>query len=245
MKRRALIIYCDNTESGKLHGPQFDNKNFRTYLQSKLGGHWYENEILSLRNPKYSEVKDYINGFMVGSDYTFIVFTGHGYIHSEKNVQYIELSDQSISIINLRTNAKRQTLIVDACRGFYIPADHLLKGLEEDYKYFTGEPYSTREWFDNAILNADEGWTILFAASKNQTALDTSKGAAYLLTLFEIALLWAKTNKNSNFLSLKDIQTVAKKHILKNFATTQIPTINTEKRMRYYPFAVKQVILND
>jgi hypothetical protein len=99
--------------------------------------------------------------------------------------------------------------------------------------------------FEKGILSADEGWTVLYAASKNQTAIDTSQGAAYLLTLFEIALLWAKNDKNYSFLSLKDVHTVAKTTILKYFVTTQIPTMNTEKRLRYYPFAVKQVLLND
>lgn len=51
MNRKALIIYCDDIESGFLSGPTVDNTNFRNYLTSYCRGDWYENEIKSLNNP--------------------------------------------------------------------------------------------------------------------------------------------------------------------------------------------------
>ena len=51
MNRKALIIYCTETNSGSLTGPRMDNKNIREYLKSDVGGQWYDNEIISLENP--------------------------------------------------------------------------------------------------------------------------------------------------------------------------------------------------
>lgn len=240
MIRRALIIYCDNTESGELSGPPFDNEHYRNFLTSNLGGRWYDKEILSLRNPKSTRVIRAVREFMNDADYTFTIFSGHGFLNSdENNRQYIEVADGNISILNLRTTAKRQTLIIDACRGYYSPTNEMLKSFTEYYEYFSGEPISTREIFDKAVLMAEEGLTVLYAARKNQSALDTDNGAAYLLSLIRIAEIWEENDNKNNILDLKAVHNLATKYLSTHFDTIQIPSMNQEKRLRYYPFAVK------
>jgi hypothetical protein len=240
MKRRALIIYCDNTESGELDGPPFDNENYRSFLTNNIGGRWKDNEILSLQNPKSALVNRAVREFLNGSDYTFTIFTGHGFLNADdNNRQYLEVSDCDISILNLRTTAKRQSLIIDACRGFHSPSQALLKGFSELYEYFTGDPYSTRQIFEKAVMGAEEGWTVLYAASRNQTALDTDNGAAYLLSLLFCAENWAENDNKYNIIDLKVIHEYAKVYLYENFDTIQIPSMNKEKRLRYFPFAVK------
>ncbi|MCZ2247171.1 MAG: caspase family protein [Bacteroidia bacterium] len=240
MKRRALIIYCDDTESGDLTGPPYDNENFRNFLTSNLGGAWAANEILSLSNPNASEVSKAVNKFMSGADYTFTLFTGHGFINLENNKrQYLELADADISSSSLYTNAKRQTLIIDACRGFHSPSADLLKGFTEIHEQFIGDPFSTRLIFDRTVMRAEEGLTILYAASRNQTALDTDYGAAYLLSLLKMASLWEQLDKKNNILGLKLIHEIAANFLVENYDTIQVPTMNKEKRLRYFPFAVK------
>src|SRR4051812_32718125 len=108
-ERRALIIYCDNTRSGRLVGPLRDKDNFLDFLCSRLGGEWIEDEIRALNNPTSFEVKQKVNTFLAGADYTFIIFTGHGFIDTHDHWQYIELADQSVPASVLRTTAKRQT----------------------------------------------------------------------------------------------------------------------------------------
>src|ERR1700747_1498950 len=115
--RRALIIYCGNTESGPLIGPHYDNLHYLNFLKSKLGGNWLPHEIQSLTNPTPFGVSRAITNFLNNAHYTFIIFSGHGYFSIDTNRQFVELRGKSISILNLRTNAPRQTLIVDACRG--------------------------------------------------------------------------------------------------------------------------------
>lgn len=242
MKRRALIIYCDDTESGKLEGPSKDNDNFREYLTTSLGGNWHNKEILSLRNPSSVSVTKAVKEFLNGADYTFIIFTGHGYINTDNNRQYIELSDTDVSIFNLRTTAKRQTLIIDACRGFFSRTAHLLKGFGQQFESFVGKPDS-RKMFDNAVLRAEEGWTVLYAASKNQTALDTFRGAAYLLSLLKVAENWGDIDKKHNILPINVTHSRAKTYLSQNFETIQVPAKNAEKRITYFPFAVKATML--
>lgn len=246
MIRRAIIIYCDDTASGELYGPPQDNINFRNFLQSNLGGKWSSNEILSLQNPTSKQVIKEKNLFFNNADYTFLIFSGHGFLNvDDRNRQYVELMNESISISNLFSNSRRQSLIIDACRGFYSPTEEMLKSINESYEYFTGDPFSTREIFDRAVLSADEGLTVLYATSKNQTALDTDNGAAYLLSLLCIAELWGEQDKQFNMLNLKKTHNYASNYISSHFDTIQIPTMNNEKRLRHYPFAVKMTSLND
>lgn len=242
MKRRALIIYCDNTESGKLHGPIKDEENYRNFLTSSLGGDWYDQEILSLRNPSSVKVVNAIKTFLSDADYTFIIFSGHGFINLDHNkLQYVELLNKSISIKNLTTNAPRQTMIIDACRGYYSPSREILKIIGEKYEHFIGdiESYSTRKLFEKAVLKAEKGLTILFAASEDESALDTDKGGSYLLSLLRIAEIWAKKYPKNSILTLKPTHEAAKRYLKTYFLTIQNPTMNLEKRLNYFPFAVK------
>lgn len=230
MIRRALIIYCNDTESGELDGPPHDNQNFFDYLTSSLGGNWYNEEICSLQNLSSVQVANAINRFLNGADYTFIIFTGHGFINlDERRRQYVELLNGDVPILNLKTTAKRQTLIVDACRGFFSPARELTKAFGDVLEHFTGKP-NTRKIFDNAVLKADEGLTVLYAASRNQTALDTEEGTAYLLSLLEVAENWGDTNKKYNVLPINVAHERAKIYLNETFNTIQVPSQKAEDR---------------
>lgn len=239
MTRRALIIYCTDTDSGHLDGPAYDNANFRDYLTSNLGGDWRDNEILSLSNPTSQQVSRAVTQFLNGADYTFTVFSGHGYLNTnDNNRQYLELADTDISILSLRTRARRQSLIIDACRGYHTPAQAINKGFGDVYENFTGRD-STRQIFDNAVNRAESGWTILYAASRNETALDTGNGGAYLLSLLEIAEGWGESDIRYNILPLNTSHSKAKVYLQNNFETIQVPSMNAEKRLTHFPFAVK------
>lgn len=242
MIRKALIIYCDNTTSGPLHGPGKDNQHFRNFLMSNAGGDWYEKEIKSMRNPTINQVRHAVSTFMSGAGYSFIVFSGHGFIHAQNRRQYVELLDGNLPIRELRTTAPRQTLIIDACRGIYLPYDPIEKSFGDVYESFIGG-IPTREVFDKAVLQAEMGWTILYAASVNQTALDTNNGGAYVLSLLEIAEKWQENDQKHHYLPLSTAHNWAKEYLKENFETIQIPAMNAEKRRNYFPFAVQHPVL--
>lgn len=243
MRRRALIIYCDNTPSGPLYGPQWDNANLRNFLQSKLGGEWHDNEIRSLNNPNSAAVLYSIQNFFKGTDYSFIIFSGHGFINSDdNNRQYIELLNKSISVLSLRTSARRQTLIIDACRGFYSPAQELLKDFSESRDHFLGDIESTRQFYSNIVMSCEEGWTIMYSSSRNQTSLDTATGGAYLISLLKGCQYWQENDQRHNMLDLKVAHQYAS-CIIKGYDTIQVPTMNMEKRRNFFPIAVKPSLI--
>ena len=114
-----------------------------------------------------------------------------------------------------------------------------MKSFSEIYESNVGIAGSTRTLFDDAVMRADEGWSILYAASENQSALDTDDGAAYLISLLRAAEVWERKNKRSLVLTLKEAHDFAAEYVLDNFDTTQEPAMNGEKRVSHYPFSVK------
>jgi len=170
-----------------------------------------------------------------------LFFSGHGEFEKDTRLQYLELFDDEVSINELISNSKRQTIIIDSCRGFFSMREKLL----EKSKVFSmaSEAFyhevSTRELFEKKLVKTEEGITVLYAASENQTSLDTDLGAAYISSLLSVAKKWEQSSNNTTELNLKDAHEKAIDYLHKNFVTNQIPTMNREKRLRYYPFAVK------
>ena len=246
MNRKALIIYCTETDSGPLIGPQMDNKNIRAYLKSDVGGQWYDDEIISLENPTYSKVKGCIANEFDDVDYSFVVFTGHGGIDETDGQDYLEVADGDIPLSTLISHAPRQTLIIDACRGYYNRvSDSLQKSFSNINEYFSGHP-NTRIIFDRAVCQAEEGLSVLYSASANQTSLDTNKGGAYLYSLLSICKEWEEVTKGKEgYMDLKNAHEIACEYLRDNFVTIQKPAMNMEKRKFYFPIAVSAALLND
>jgi hypothetical protein len=224
-----------DSPSGELNGPIHDYENLHSFLTSNLGGNWYDYEIIPLENPTKWQLKQKISE-MAGCDYAFIVFTGHGALEERKKLQYIELMDGDVSIRELLVACKRQTIVIDACRGFF--SRLLLESLNSLGGKSHYEDTSTRRLFDNALVKAEEGLTVLYAASENQSALDTNLGAAYISSLIGVAEEWNDTSEE-NILSIKKAHENAIYYMHNNFVTKQEPMMNKEKRLRHYPFAVK------
>lgn len=244
MERRALIVYCDDTPSGKLFGPPVDYINYKNFLTSPLGGAWEEYEIDKIQNPTYDQLIDKMS-FLEGADYTFVIFTGHGDIVQCQDLckQYVELNDQNIWIKKLFSKAPRQTLIIDACRTYRYVEMPMLRQASintesvENFSLKTKVIY--RRIFDNAVLRAPEGITILYATQKGAVADDSRTGAVYLSSLIGGAKNWSKHDHDSCVLPLNEANEYAKKYIEFHYESKQEPTMNLSKRTIFYPFAVK------
>lgn len=240
MIRRALIIYCDNTKSGKLEGPSQDNINLIKHLTDYRGGEWYSYEILSLKNPSKMQIDTAVIDFLNVADYSFTVFSGHGYINSDEEMQYLEVADGDISIQKLISKSDRQTLIIDACRGYFKPTNEDFIKASRDYsESFTGDLVSTRLLFENSIMAAEKGISALFAASENESALDTDKGGAYLYSLLKSSQGWYEAKNRESVLDIREAHTLGTKYMNIKFLTIQNPVIIPEKRLKYFPFSVK------
>jgi hypothetical protein len=238
MIRRAIIVYCDKSPSGDLKGPYQDNIKYREFLQSSLGGHWFDTEISSLRNPTGIEVRRAIQTLFYGADYTFLIFSGHGCIERDSGTQYLEVADGDLSVLELRTNAIRQTLIIDACRGYFSFPVATTKSFSESISGFTGN-MSTRDLFNKAVLAAESGWSILYSADVDQSASDSDDGGVYLFSLLTIAKLWKDDDREYTVLPLNFAHEIAKNYIPRHYKTIQNPVMEQERRKVYFPFAVK------
>ncbi len=239
MIRRALIVYCDNTYSGALPGPEKDKDNFVRFLKTNLGGQWYDDEIKSLRNPTKIQLQQAIDIFLSGADYTFTIFSGHGCINtSHNNLQYCELSDGEVSINKFKTNAKRQTLIIDSCRGLEaFESSEIIKSILETKMFTKG--LSTRHIFESETMSCEVGWSILYSASEDESSRDSKDGGVYLLSLLAVAELWGEKFNSELSLPLDKAHELATKYLKENFPTIQQPFIEPEKRLKFFPFAVK------
>lgn len=244
MERRALIIYCDATDSGYLSSPLHDNQNFQEFLMSSLGGQWYKHEIQSLHNPKISEVRASVRDFCSGADYTLVLYTGHGGTDRNSGLQLLELSDGDISILDLRTDAPKQLMIFDTCREYLevrhegvIKLARLLdrKGAREN---------QTRALYDHFLRKAGDGISILYSSSLNQASPDGDYGGYYLLSLIEVAKAWAKDINIDQCFNIRIAHLSAVKYMQANYPTIQKPQMVSEKRHVYFPFAVKRSTLS-
>lgn len=105
-----------------------------------------------------------------------------------------------------------------------------------DRKYF-------RFQYDSQILNADEGMTVLYSSSENQSSDDSPNGGVFLCTLLRCVELW-KTEPKSSVLNMADIMGLAINNISRFYPDSdQIPSMKPEKRRVNFPFAVKLVNL--
>jgi hypothetical protein len=247
MKRRALIIYCSDTYSGHLRGPIRDNANYRNFLGSDLGGGWYDHEILSLANPTGYEVAKAIRQFLNGADYTFVIFTGHGYIDSYSSIQYIELLDKRIPAARLKTTALRQTIIIDACSG-YKQHTHLNPTFySRQSAAYIGDIATTRNVFDFEVMSAEPGIAMLYSANRGNLAMDTTNGGAYLLSLLCLGKNWEGSSDMYNTTVPLDVAHLcAKEYLIKKFNSYQDPILVTERfRTKLFPIFVKEAVVRD
>jgi len=246
MNRRALIIFSPNSDPENiLVGPNSDNDNYRDYLMSRAGGNWRSSEIVSMEDPDSGQVLAAIRKLTREIDFTLTIFTGHGFVDPSNNVQYLVLNDVSIPIIKLANKADRQAIIIDACRGYYRPySEEIMKAFSDIYESQVGVTGSTRELYDDAVMRADKGITVLYAATESESALDTDNGGAYLLSLLKAAELWEEKDKSNLVLDLKRAHQIAVNYLQETFITGQTPSMNVEKRKIHFPFSVKFAPLN-
>lgn len=244
MKRRALIIYCDATDSGYLSSPSHDNQNFQDFLMSSLGGQWYAYEIQSLHNPKISMVRASINDFCSGADYTLVLYTGHGGTDRNSGLQLLELSDGDISILDLRTDALKQLMIFDTCREYLEFRNEGMIKLAKLLDRKRARENPTRALYDHFLRKAGDGISVMYSSSLNQASPDGDYGGYYLLSLIEVAKAWAKCVNIDQCFDISNAHLSAVKYMQANYPTIQKPQMVPEKRRVYFPFAVTRSMLS-
>ena len=117
MRRRAILIGNNTGYRAPtfLKGVTKDLVNYRDYLKGGIGGAWEQySEIKILHNQGRSKILSAIKG--CHGDYSFVVFSGHGFVNSKDGLTYVCAADGYVSEDELNTYLGRQTLILDCCR---------------------------------------------------------------------------------------------------------------------------------
>jgi hypothetical protein len=201
MKRKAFLI--GNTNG--LPGVNIDLINFQTFLISDTGGAWHPTEIEIIKNPSRSNLLARIElAKLEKFDYVIVHFSGHGG-HQRRTVLELNKSGDTIEDRDLHGIAQRQLSIHDCCRTISTQTNERAALDSSDFmlkKSFD----SVRLRYDRRILQAIPQQALLYSCSIGQTALDTSDGGLYTLSLLAAARI---IDDGSEFKTVGDAHQIA------------------------------------
>jgi hypothetical protein len=203
MRRVAYLIGSPEVPGQKkLPGVDVDLASYRSFLKSDHGGAWDENEIRVRRHPKKWEVLVEFASLAKDFDYSLVLFTGHGHHYKELNQTHLCLTDKDeISVLELNTKVLRQLTIIDACRQL---VSSRLDEEERMYKYAAfaaksvslGYRQSCRALYDQHIMDAPEGRSIIYSCDINQTSGETATTGGHFSSSFvSTAEVWGEAHK--------------------------------------------------
>ncbi|NOU46961.1 MAG: caspase family protein, partial [Bacteroidales bacterium] len=247
-----------------LKGVDHDLKNYKEYLTSNVGGAWYGNdystsEIQILKNEK----KDVIISAIKNSnaDFTFVVFTGHGFLYSKNDLTYICLSDGYLSEHDLITSAKRRVLILDCCResedmseSFLGDGGKISKSRDSLSFYSNSKVLEintsrsvihSRAKFDLALQLSNEGQFTGYACLIDQTSGDNpTSGGAFSSELINTGKNFGSIDRKDFWLPIRRAVNETIKTLKDDIFTDQIPTyITTPINMDLtHPFAITNML---
>ncbi len=239
--RKALIIAAPGKGKYFLEGVLADVNNYKSFLKSGIGGNWFDHEIEQLINPKANDLQIKLNN--TNTDYSFIVFAGHGGYKREDGKDYLEINDDEFfEALRLRTNSKRQTIIVDSCRTQMALLNSMGKSLTLESG---GDSAQKRSLFDAHLMKCEEGIIRIFSTSKDQAAEEDKDGGLFSSSLIKVSTDWANArNSGDNILDIKDAFDLA---CIKMEDVTHIqkPEINPGRRNYFFPFAIHKNPVNN
>lgn len=247
MKRKALIISSYGFENTFMSGIKRDLERYADYLKSPLGGLWYSNEIVVLDHATISTITTEIS-HLNSVDYSFVVFTGHGYIDSINNSTICCLtSSLEINSSALRYGSKRQTLILDCCRQVQektLICDNALRNYAS--KSMKLNYADCRKYFDSELEACPQGLVVLCSCKKNETSeYDPENGGLYTSNLIRNAQRWGDNRQLSlsatqyAVRSIVDVHNDSILHVVSQSGDRQHPEITLLPRsVPYFPFVI-------
>jgi hypothetical protein len=237
LTRKAILIGNNLGHQAPLFlsGVNYDLINYNTYLQSGIGGSWLPAEIEILKNKTRAEIKAYIDSTY--ADYTFIVYSGHGFVDRASGVTYMCVKDGFLSEKILNTHSNRQTLIFDCCRS--------LENLSEDTSGFFGRMQSlekggivkskqriinnSRIRFNRALEKSSFGKFKAYACLIGETSGDNpNSGGVFLTELLKVANSFGHINSTQcGWMDIRVATRFTIRNLINNPFTNQNPTFLT------------------
>ena len=234
MRRRAILIGNNTGYRAPtfLKGVTKDLVNYRDYLKGGIGGAWEQySEIKILHNQGRSKILSAIKG--CHGDYSFVVFSGHGFVNSKDGLTYVCAADGYVSEDELNTYLGRQTLILDCCREAS-SMENFLGDIGESFE--KGGPsrgisgirrtiVNPRQKFDSAISASSKGCFTGYACLTDQLSGDNpSSGGVFSSALIRAGLDFGKDNSYEySWMAIKAAVQHAGNYIYTDPFTTQEP----------------------
>lgn len=202
MKRIAIVIGCDFPKNHPNHLPGVGNDFYEVqkYLRSDFGGGWLSSEVITLGYPTKAGLSNAMRSAEY-ADLVWVYFSGHGFQWQGKT--YIQVRpDTNYPVDNLWIAARRQVVMIDACRNEIIDDTIPFLGDIEDI-FPTRHLQLSRKLFSNLLASSPQG-RILFQSSKSgQSSLDTPTGGLFTKTVLSQIKSWGwgQNQLSTTFLS--------------------------------------------
>ncbi len=245
--RRALLISNPGEANATNYckGVFVDIDNYKKFLMSALGGAWQTSEIIPLPRPSRKEVDDWILKLGI-YDYTFILFSGHGYYSPKSQSTIIELrKDEEYNELDLRKLANKRTIILDCCRKVYPERiwDQVMVEAMRLVAKRALSPDECRKYFDVAVEKCPKGIIVGHSCSINETSGESEiHGGYYAGSLLKAAKDWHDNGNFNigNYYTYSVVQThnTAVPLVDRLTGGTQNPKIDKARSEPYFPFAI-------
>ncbi len=257
MTRKALLIGNNTGYQAPtfLKGVNKDLINYSSYLKSGIGGAWVGNtEIKILHNQSRKTILAAIKACQ--ADYSFVVFSGHGYINSRDGLTYICVSDGHISEDELNTYLYRRTLILDCCREISVTegfigdiGESFEKGGLSSILGVRRTIKNPRQKFDNALAASSRGYFTGYACLTDQLSGDNPLlGGVFSSALIRAGIYFgSKDSYDYTWMAIKAAVQEANFNIGSDpFSSQQPEYVITPSNMNpTYPFALTNQILRN
>jgi hypothetical protein len=250
--RRALLISNpgEDGQENYCRGVYVDVKNYQQLLLSPEGGAWEAGEIIQLDRPNIATVRFWIGDCSM-HDYSFVMFTGHGWFSSVDKDRVLELrKGEAIASNELLTDTNKRTVILDCCQKVHEVsllekrARMLTAMANEAQRRRTPNRDNCKRLFLNSIVAAERGFVRMCSCQIGEVSRDDdATGGYYNSSLIDCADDWAAQQAKSQWggdaiLSVVEVHEPAAAITRRRSAGLQNPTIEKARTGPYFPISV-------
>ncbi|TXJ45628.1 caspase family protein [Brachyspira aalborgi] len=234
IKRAFLISSSAQNTTTPIVGTLKDVENFKHFLQSLKGGAWEDNEIFFKDEPNDNDM-NYIRNY--NGDYSLIFIASHGFYYKSEHMQYVIINEEEFPLDYFFNNAKKQLIIVDACREYHFPNLMLFAESFEGVKRLS---YSNirdiyRQRYEDYIEKCNNGRVIIYSTNINDTAgEDKNNGGIFTSSFIKVA----SDNSEYKLLDAKNAVILTRNYMHNILKTEQNPIIESDRRINYFPISI-------
>lgn len=248
--KRALLISNPGEIGAKNYckGVYVDVENYKRLLKSAEGGGWDDKEIHWLDRPTAKIARFWV-GIHSLSDYSLIVFTGHGCYSQKHHDQILELREgENIASVDLHQGAKKRTIILDCCQEVH--EEPVTEKVARVLNFSQAKMLRTanhdvcKKMFADEIQRSPAGIVKLTSCTKGELSTDSdTRGGRYNGSVMECVEDWVLmqqgiSQKGTAVLSVVDAHECASARTKRLSDGLQNPTIEKPRTPPYFPLAV-------